>query len=103
MSIVRRVSSSVLARRLVQAVADACLLALAYLLAFVLRFDPAIPSRYEHLLGESIAFVVVGKLMIFWVNGLYHKLWRFIDAKDFEAIVRSVVMASVALIATFYL
>src|SRR5215208_3360531 len=96
-------SSSVLARRLVQAGVDACLLALAYLLAFVLRFDPAIPHRYDELLRESIAFVVVGKLVIFWANGLYHKLWRFIDAKDFEAIVRSVVMASAALVAAFYL
>src|ERR671933_2103162 len=98
-----RPPSSVLARRLAQAAIDGCLLALAYLLAYVLRFDPAIPDRYDHLLGESIAFVVVGKLAIFWLNGLYHKLWRFIDAKDFEAIVRAVVMASVALVATFYL
>src|SRR3954462_12406246 len=98
-----RLSSSVVARRLAQAVIDACLLALAYLLAFVLRFDPAIPERYSDLLGKSIAVVGVGKLAIFWLNGLYHKLWRFIDAKDFEAIIRAVVMASVALIATFFL
>src|SRR3954449_8322062 len=97
------VSSSVLARRLAQALVDACLLTLAYLLAFTLRFDPAIPHRYEELLGDSIAFVVVGKLVIFWANGLYHKLWRFIDAKDFEVIVRAVVMASVGLVAAFYL
>ena len=30
---------------------DACLLALAYYLAFVLRFDSGIPHRYEQLLG----------------------------------------------------
>src|SRR3954469_19329802 len=98
-----RMSSSVVARRFAQAAVDACLVALAYLLAFVLRFDPAIPERYSDLLGKSIAFVVVGKLAIFALNGLYHKLWRFTDAKDFEAIVRAVVMASVALIATFFL
>src|SRR3954449_1210474 len=93
------VSSSVLARRLAQALVDACLLTLAYLLAFTLRFDPAIPHRYEELLGDSIVFVVAGKLVIFALNGLYHKLWRFFDGKDFEAIVRAVVMSSVALIA----
>src|SRR3954451_21124568 len=103
MPLLRRMSSSVLARRLVQAAADACLLALAWLLAFVLRFDPAIPDRYQHLLGQTIAFVVVGKVAIFALNGLYHKLWRFIDTKDFEAIARAVVMASVAIVATFYL
>ena len=30
---------------------DACLLALAYYLAYVLRFDSGVPHRYEELLG----------------------------------------------------
>jgi FlaA1/EpsC-like NDP-sugar epimerase len=98
-----RLSASVVARRLAQAVIDACLVALAYLLAFVLRFDPSIPDRYNDLLLGSIWFVVAGKIVIFWANGLYHKLWRFVDAKDFEAIVRAVVMASTALVAVFFL
>jgi len=98
-----RLSASVVARRLAQAVIDACLVALAYLLAFVLRFDPSIPDRYDDLLIGSIWFVVAGKVVIFWANGLYHKLWRFVDAKDFEAIVRAVVMASTALVAVFFL
>jgi FlaA1/EpsC-like NDP-sugar epimerase len=98
-----RLSSSVVARRLAQAVADACLVALAFVLAFVLRFDPSIPDRYHQLMVDAIWFVVAGKIVIFWANGLYHKLWRFVDAKDFEAIVRSVVMASVAMVAVFYL
>src|SRR3954470_23654776 len=98
-----RLSSSVMARRLLQAGLDACLIALAYLLAFVLRFDPRIPSGYEELLGESIAFVVVGKLFVFWGFGLYHKLWRFTDGKDFEAIIRAVVVASFAIVVAFFL
>src|SRR3954471_23892728 len=98
-----RLSSSVMARRLLQAGLDACLIALAYLLAFVLRFDPRIPTRYDELLGETIAFVVLGKLFVFWGFGLYHKLWRFTDGKDFEAIVRAVVVASFALVVTFFL
>jgi FlaA1/EpsC-like NDP-sugar epimerase len=100
---VSRIASSVMARRLLQAALDACLLALAYLLAFVLRFDPRIPTRYDELLGESIAFVVLGKLVVFWGFGLYHKLWRFTDGKDFEAIVRAVVVASLALVVAFFL
>ncbi|MEA2471762.1 MAG: hypothetical protein QOE38_2761, partial [Thermoleophilaceae bacterium] len=98
-----RLSSNVMARRLLQAGLDACLIALAYLLAFVLRFDPRIPTRYDTLLGESIAFVVLGKLVVFWGFGLYHKLWRFTDGKDFEAIVRGVVVASFALVVAFFL
>jgi FlaA1/EpsC-like NDP-sugar epimerase len=98
-----RTAASVLVRRLAQAGFDACLIALAYLLAYLLRFDPTIPARYEELLGQSIAFVVVGKLIVFWLLGLYHKLWRFTDGKDFEAIIRAVVVASFILVGVFYL
>jgi FlaA1/EpsC-like NDP-sugar epimerase len=96
-----RIQSSVALRRAVQASVDACLLALAYGFAYVLRFD-SIPHRYQQLLVQSIAFVVVGKLLIFAVFGLYHKLWRFIDQQDFESIVKAVVAGSVALVAVFY-
>jgi FlaA1/EpsC-like NDP-sugar epimerase len=99
----KRIASSVLVRRFVQTALDACLVALAYLLAFVLRFDRGIPDRYASLLVDSIAFVVVGKLIVFWGFGLYHKLWRFIDGKDFESIVRAVVVASVTLVGVFFL
>ena len=42
-----RITSSVSARRLGQVGVDACLIALAYYLAFVLRFDSGIPDRYQ--------------------------------------------------------
>jgi FlaA1/EpsC-like NDP-sugar epimerase len=92
-----------MARRLLQAGVDACLVALAFLLAFVLRFDRGIPTRYSELLIQSIGFVVVGKLAVFWAFGLYHKLWRFTDGKDFEAILRAVVVATFGLVVAFFL
>ena len=98
-----RISSSVLARRLVQAGIDVCLIALAWLLAFLLRFDPTIPERYATLLAESVAFVVVGKLFVFSAFGLYHKLWRFLDTKDFVGTVRAVVAATLVLVVIFFL
>ena len=61
----RSLTSSVNARRLGQVGVDACLLALAYYLAYVLRFDSGIPNRYETLLWDTIAFVVAMKLVIF--------------------------------------
>src|SRR3954447_10083048 len=96
-----RFQSSVALRRVAQASVDACLVALAYFLAYVLRFDST-PQRYEDLLLQSIAFVVLGKLAIFYGFGLYHKLWRFIDQQDFESIVKAVVAASVVLVVAFF-
>ncbi len=82
---------------------DGCLVALAYYLAFVLRFDAGIPARYEDLMVDTVAFVVVAKLALFSAFGLYSKLWRFVDQTDFESIVKAVVVSSFVLIAGLFL
>ncbi len=98
-----RLTSSVNVRRVGQVGVDACLIALAYYLAFVLRFDAGIPGRYEDLLAETVAFVVPLKLVIFAAFGLYSKLWRFVDQADFESIVKAVVVSSFVLIGLLFL
>jgi FlaA1/EpsC-like NDP-sugar epimerase len=90
-------------RRVGQVAVDACLIALAYYLAFALRFDSGIPPRYDHLLVRTIAFVVLAKLVIFALFGLYSKLWRFVDQKDVEAIVKAVVVSSFVLVVGLFL
>jgi FlaA1/EpsC-like NDP-sugar epimerase len=90
-------------RRTAQVAIDACLVALAYSMAYVLRFDPGIPGRYEDLLFESLAFVVAGKLLVFALFGLYHKLWRFVDQRDFETTLKAVVVSSMVLVGVFFL
>jgi FlaA1/EpsC-like NDP-sugar epimerase len=93
----------VAARRTAQVLIDAGMVAVAYSMAYVLRFDPGIPHRYEELLAESLAFVVVGKVALFALFGLYHKLWRFVDQQDFESILKAVVVASFVLVGAFFL
>jgi FlaA1/EpsC-like NDP-sugar epimerase len=100
---VNSLRSSVTARRAGQVAVDACLLGLAYYLAYVLRFDEGIPPRYEHLLGDTIVLTVAMKLVIFAMFGLYSKLWRFVDQKDFEAILRAVMVSTVGLIVVLFL
>ena len=97
------IRESVTVRRVAQLAVDAVLLSLAYYLAFVQRFDAGIPARYGELLADTIFFVVLGKLLLFAVFGLYHKLWRFVDQRDFEAIVRAVAVSSLTLVGALFL
>jgi FlaA1/EpsC-like NDP-sugar epimerase len=99
----RSLTSSVNVRRLGQVGIDACLLALAYYLAYVLRFDSGTPHRYEVLLQDTIVVTVAMKLAIFALFGLYSKLWRFVDQKDFETILKAVVVSSVGLIVFLFI
>jgi FlaA1/EpsC-like NDP-sugar epimerase len=101
--VLKRASSSVAARRLLQLAVDGCLVALAYYLSFALRFDNGTPHRYRDLLGGTILLVVVGKLLIFAAFGLYHKLWRFIDQKDFERVVQAVLVSTLLVVGAFFL
>ena len=46
------------------------------------------------LCGRSRSSVAM-KLVIFALFGLYSKLWRYVDQRDFESILKAVVVSSV--------
>jgi FlaA1/EpsC-like NDP-sugar epimerase len=90
--------------RVIQVLADAALVALAYYLAFQLRFlDDAHgwPHRYEIVFAQSVGFVVAGKLVVFGAFGLYQKWWRYVSGRDFIQILRAVAVASALLVVLF--
>ncbi len=92
--------------RLIQIAADAVLVAAAYYLAFRLRFLDApggIPERYDHMLANSIGFVVVGQLIIFYVFGLYEKWWRYFRLPDMISVLRACAVSTAILAITFLL
>ncbi|MEA2400485.1 MAG: hypothetical protein QOK00_888 [Thermoleophilaceae bacterium] len=95
--------SSVNARRVGQVGVDAALLALAYYLAYVLRFDQGIPPKYEHLLADTIWITVPMQVAIYAAFGLYSKLWRYVDQKDFETILKATLVATGGLIVVLFL
>src|SRR5882757_7927556 len=99
-----RLNHPVYRNRVLQIAADGVLVALAFFLAFQLRFldDPhGWPHRYEVLFAQSVAFVVVGKLIVFAAFGLYQKWWRYVSGRDFLQIFRAVVVASAILVVLF--
>jgi FlaA1/EpsC-like NDP-sugar epimerase len=99
-----RLNHPVYRNRALQLLADAGLVALAFFLAFQLRFldDPhGMPQRYETLFAQSVGFVVVGKLAVFYAFGLYQKWWRYVSGRDFILILRAVVVASAILVVAF--
>src|SRR5205807_5279480 len=97
----RRMSSAarpVHRHSLLQLLIDGALVALAYFLAFQLRFDRGVPGRYEQLLEATIGPVVFGTLTIFALSGLYQRWWRFLGQRDYEALLRAVVLSTIALV-----
>src|SRR5690349_187335 len=100
----RRLNHPVYRNRVLQVIADGALVALAYYLAFRLRFldDPhGLPHRYQVLFAQSVGIVVATKLVVFWVSGLYQKWWRYVSGRDFLLIVRAVAGARAFLVVAF--
>jgi FlaA1/EpsC-like NDP-sugar epimerase len=77
---------------------DAGLVALAYYLAYRLRFDEGIPPWYMDLFWRTLAFAVVGSLSCFVVVGMYRHWMRYASQREYFKIAQGVVLAVLALI-----
>ncbi|HSB40163.1 MAG TPA: nucleoside-diphosphate sugar epimerase/dehydratase [Gaiellaceae bacterium] len=89
--------------RVWQLVADAGIVALAWYLAFTLRFDAPTPVYYETLFKRTILVVVAIKLAVFVALGFYNRWWRYVSTRDMWRIAWGVALASVLADVAVYL
>jgi FlaA1/EpsC-like NDP-sugar epimerase len=75
-----------------QLAVDGALVALAYYLAFQLRFNSGPPKHYEELRSATIWWVLAGSLPVLILSGVYQRRWRYAGQRDYEAVVRAVVL-----------
>ena len=86
---------------LAQLAIDAGLVALAYFLAYRLRFDQSIgvPERYQRLFEATLPWVVVLALVVFTLFRLEQKQWRYMTpARLQRASLQAVVLLTLAVV-----
>src|SRR4051794_22087146 len=88
--------------RLLQLLVDTGLVALAWFLAFELRFDQGLPIYYDTLLRRTILFVVLIKVAVFLLFGFHRRWWRYISVRDMWRAALGVVVASLVAYVTVY-
>ncbi len=87
-----------------QVAADAGIIALAWVLAWLLRFDQGRPVYYDRYLDWQIILVVVAiQLSVFALAGFYHRWWRYVSTRDMWSALRGVSLASLATFVIFTL
>ena len=70
--------------------------AVAWLVAFWLRFNLDIPDEYREIMLSQLPWVLVVHAIVFWVTGLYRGLWRYASLPDLKRIVIAVAVAGAA-------
>jgi FlaA1/EpsC-like NDP-sugar epimerase len=79
-------------RSIPQLAVDGALVALAYYLAFQLRFDNGPSGHYAELRARTIWWVLVGSLIVLVFSRVYQRRWRYSGQRDFEAVARAVLV-----------
>jgi FlaA1/EpsC-like NDP-sugar epimerase len=84
-----------------QLLVDGLLVALAYFLAFRLRFDGSkadVYAPYKHLLDKTIIEVVIVSLVVLAAFGLYQRLWTYVGQRDYEAVIKGVIVSTLVVV-----
>jgi FlaA1/EpsC-like NDP-sugar epimerase len=69
---------------------DGALVALAYWLAFQLRFDNGPTGRYAKLFDRTVWWVLAGSVLVLLLARVYERRWRYSGQRDYEAVARAV-------------
>lgn len=77
-------------RRLLEVILDFFLIAFAYYLAFVLRFDFHLDATNTHLYLTSLPLILTATYSAFFFLGVYRGVWRYTDLEDLMRLARGV-------------
>lgn len=75
---------------------------IAYLLAFGIRYDFAIPDRVWGLMWTPLVILVFFRFFSFWYFKLFSGFWRYVTLPDVLCIVKACLLSSAALLITLW-
>jgi FlaA1/EpsC-like NDP-sugar epimerase len=84
-----------------QLLVDGVLVALAYYLAFRLRFADGYSGstgKYQHLMTATIPWVVPLAIAVLAAFGVYQRLWTFVSQRDYENVAKAVVVTTLLVV-----
>ncbi len=78
--------------------ADMVLLAISYLLAYVVRFEAHIGAREMLVIKQTIVPILLCKLVVFYFFNLYRGMWRYTGIVDLLNVIKAVLVSSLIII-----
>ncbi|PYQ14555.1 MAG: hypothetical protein DMH00_01490 [Acidobacteria bacterium] len=81
--------------RILEVAIDTCLISLAFVASYVLRFDGSIPPDFYGQIAATLPALIAVKLALFYYFGLYRILWSYMDMHDLVTIFKAVASGTV--------
>jgi FlaA1/EpsC-like NDP-sugar epimerase len=82
---------------------DIAVASIAWLSAYLLRFNFAIPEEFTISMLQSLSWVVPLQALVFVAFGLYRGVWRFASVSDLKRIFLAVASATALIIAALFM
>jgi FlaA1/EpsC-like NDP-sugar epimerase len=82
----------------VLALGHVAILAIAFLSAFALRFDLAVPTAWVNVAVLNLTWVLSLKLVVFYITGQFHGWWRYVTMADLAALLKATTLSLIAMI-----
>jgi FlaA1/EpsC-like NDP-sugar epimerase len=92
-----------------QLIFDALIIFTSFVISFFLRGQiglidsQGLFSQYSDFMGWYILIVILVKIPMLWLFGVYRRVWKYASLKDMIAILESVTLGSVILVVIFYI
>jgi UDP-GlcNAc:undecaprenyl-phosphate GlcNAc-1-phosphate transferase len=85
-------------RRVVEVLMDFVFISIAYYFAYYLRFEDSLLPSNLSLMHASFIWIILIKMSIFFIFGLYRGVWRYVSIADFLTMFKAVSMASITVV-----
>jgi UDP-GlcNAc:undecaprenyl-phosphate/decaprenyl-phosphate GlcNAc-1-phosphate transferase len=89
-------SSPLVSGRTAKLMIDMVSISLSYYVAFLLRFEGAIPPPVRKYYLSTIPLILIVRVVSFYLLGIYEGPWRYIGVADFLKILRASVLGCLA-------
>ncbi|OFZ65895.1 MAG: multidrug MFS transporter [Betaproteobacteria bacterium RBG_16_56_24] len=82
---------------------DAIAAALAWIFAYLLRFNFELPGEFAAEMWNTLVWVIPLQVVIFWRFNLYRGIWRYASTTDLRRIFLAVMMSAAAIPLLFWM
>jgi FlaA1/EpsC-like NDP-sugar epimerase len=89
-------------KRLVVMMSDFVIIILAYVGAFLIRFEMQIPAAGVSKMIATLPLVLAVRFACFWYFGLYRGVWRFASIYDLYSIIKAVGVSSLLIVLSLF-